>query len=68
MLTNRTKRFETHAARPATLWSLVGMPGTSSSVYCSGSIPTIFSIGGVLQQEAELNSLQAKFDSRQLQM
>jgi hypothetical protein len=44
------------------------MPGASSAVYCSGSIPTIFSIGGVLQQEAELNSLQAKFDSRQLQM
>jgi hypothetical protein len=57
-----------HAARPTTLWSLVGMPGVSLSVYCLGSIPTITSIGGELLQEAELNSLQAKFDSRQLQM
>jgi hypothetical protein len=44
------------------------MPGAASSVYCLGSIPTGFSIGGSLKQEAELNSLQANFDSRQLQM
>jgi hypothetical protein len=44
------------------------MPGASYSVYCLGSIPTIFSIGGILKQEAELNSLQANSDSRQLQM
>jgi hypothetical protein len=68
MLTNRTNRFETHAATVRTLWALVGMPGATSSVYCLGSIPTGFSIGGGLIQEAELNSLQAKFDSRQLQM
>ena len=68
MLTNRTNRFETHAATTRTLWALVGMPGAASSVYCLGSIPTGFSIGGSLKQEAELNSLQANFDSRQLQM
>jgi hypothetical protein len=68
MLTNRTNRFEMHAATTRNLWALVGMPGASSSVYCLGSIPTGFSIGGGLLQEAELNSLQAKFDSRQLQM
>jgi hypothetical protein len=69
MLMNRTNRFETYAARPETLWSTVGMPGVSSSVYCLGSIPTITSIGGVLLQGHEdLNSLQAKFDNRQLQM
>jgi hypothetical protein len=70
MLTNRTKRFETHAATALTLWSSVGMPGVSSSVYCLGSIPTITSIdGGHLQgQTEELNSLKANFDNRQLQM
>ena len=70
MLTNRTNRFETHAARPTTLWSSVGMPGVSSSVYCLGSIPTITSVGGVLKQGQieELNSLQANFDNRQLPM
>jgi hypothetical protein len=68
MLTNLTNRFETHAATSRTLWALAGMPGAASSVYCLGSIPTGFSIGGGLLQEAELNSLQAKFDSRQLQM
>jgi hypothetical protein len=70
MLTNRTNRFEMHAARPTTHWSFVGMPGVSSSVYCLGSIPTIFSIGGTQKQGQieDLNSLQANFDSRQLQM
>jgi hypothetical protein len=67
MLTNLTNKFEMYAAA-RTIWSLVGMPGAASSVYCLGSIPTGFSIGGGLHQEAELNSLQAKFDSRQLQM
>ena len=59
-----------HAARPETLWSTVGMVGVSSSVYCLGSIPTITSVGGVLKQELieDLNSLQASFDNRQLQM
>jgi hypothetical protein len=57
------------AARPTTLWSLIGMPGASSSVYCLGSIPTITSVGGFLKQgQQELNSLLANFDSRQLQM
>ena len=69
MLTNHTTRFEMHdAAGRTTLWSTVGMPGVSSSVYCLGSMPTITSIGGILKQEAELNSLQANLDSRQLQM
>jgi hypothetical protein len=59
-----------HAATTTTFWSVVGMPGVSSSVYCLGSIPTITSIGGVLLQGQieELNSLQANSDSRQLQM
>jgi hypothetical protein len=70
MLTNRTNRFETRAARPTTPWSVVGMPGVSSSVYCLGSIPAIFSIGGknLRGQNEELNSQQANSDSRQLQM
>lgn len=70
MLTNLTTRFKTHAARQTTLWSPVGMPGASSSVYCLGSIPTITSVGGFLKQgqNEDLNSLQANFDSRQLQM
>jgi hypothetical protein len=70
MLTNRTSRFEIHAARPTTRWSLVRVPGVSSSVYCLGSTPAISSIGGVLKQGQmeNLNSIQANFDSRQLQM
>lgn len=70
MLTNRTNRFEMNAARPTTLWSMAGMPGASSSAYCLGSIPTITSVGGVLEQKQleDLNSLHANFDSRQLQM
>ena len=67
MLTNQTIRFEMHAAAPVTPWSTVGMPGVSSFVYCLGSIPAIISIGGVLEQ-GRLNSLEAKFDNRQLQM
>jgi hypothetical protein len=67
MLTNRTNKFEAHAATPTTLWSLVGMPGASSFVYCLGSIPAIKFIGGILEQ-GQLNSLQANSDSRQLQM
>ena len=68
MLTNRTTRFELHATTPVTFWSSVGMPGVSRSVYCSGSIPTITSIGGGLFQGQieKLNSLQANSDSRQL--
>jgi len=58
-----------HAATATTLWSSVGLPGVSSSVYCLGSIPTITSVGGVQKQgQIELNSLLANFDSRQLQM
>lgn len=69
MLTNRTYRFQTYAAKPTALWSSVGMPGVSSSVSCSGSIPAITSVGGVLKQGHEdLNSLQANSDIRQLQM
>jgi hypothetical protein len=70
MLTNRIMRFEMHAAAMTTPWSLVGQPGVSSSVYCLGLIPTISSIGGKLLQGQieDLNSLQANFDSRQLQM
>jgi len=70
MLTNRTNRFETRGARPATHRWLAVMPGVSSSVYCLGSIPAIFSIGGknLQGQTEELNSQQANSDSRQLQM
>ena len=71
MLTNRTSRFEMHGTRPATHRWLVGMPGVSSSVYCLGSIPAIFSIGGGSPKQGQteqLNSLQANSDSRQLQM
>jgi len=70
MLTNRTNRFETRGTRPATHAWLVGMPGVSSSAYCLGSIPAIFSIGGKAfqGQNEELNSQQANSDSRQLQM
>jgi hypothetical protein len=70
MLTNRTNRFETRGARPATYTWLAGMPGVSSSVSCLGSIPAIFSIGGknLRGQNEELNSQQANSDSRQLQM
>jgi hypothetical protein len=70
MLTNRTNRFETRGIRPATHMWLVGTPGVSSSVYCLGSIPAIFSIGGkTFQGQTEgLNSQQANSDSRQLQM
>jgi len=46
------------------------MPGVSSSVYCLGSIPAIFSIGGTFRQgqTEKLNSLQANSGRRQLQM
>jgi hypothetical protein len=44
------------------------MPGVSLSAYCLGSIPAIISVDAVLKQEAELDSLQANFDGRQLQM
>jgi hypothetical protein len=68
MLTNRTNRFEKHAARPTTTWSPVA--GVFSSVYCLGSIPAISSIGGFLNQGQmeNLNTIQANSDSRQLQM
>jgi hypothetical protein len=70
MLTNRTNRFEIHAARPTTIWSLVPGASVFSSVYCLGSIPTISSVGGFLKQGQmeNLNTLQANSDSRQLQM
>lgn len=70
MLTNRTNRFEIHAARPTTLWSLVHVAGVFSSVYCLGSLPTISSVGGFLKQGQmeNLNTIQANSDSRQLQM
>lgn len=70
MLTNRTSRFEIHAARPTTLWSLVPVAGMFSSVYCLGSLPTIASVGGFLKQGQmeNLNTIQANSDSRQLQM
>ena len=70
MLTNRTNRFETRGARPATHTWPVAMPGVSSSVYCLGSTPAIFSIGGkpFQGQTEQLNSLRANSDSRQLQM
>ena len=70
MLTNRTNRFELHAARPATPWSLVPGAGVFSSVNCLGSIPTISSVGGFLKQGQmeNLNTIQAYSDSRQMQM
>lgn len=70
MLTNRTHRFEMRGTRPATQTWLAGRPGVSSSVYCLGSIPAIFSIGGkpYQGQTEELNSQPANSDSRQLQM
>ncbi len=70
MLTNRTNRFEIHAARPTTPWSFVRLAGGSSSVYCLGSLPIISSVGGFLKQGQmeNLNTIQANSDSRQLQM
>ena len=69
MMTNRTNRFETRGARPATHTWPVAMPGVAASAYCLGSIPAIFSIGGksLQGQTEELNSLQANSDGRQLQ-
>ena len=71
MLTNRTSRFEMRGRRSATQTWLATMPGVSASVYCLGSIPAIFSIGGGSPKQGQteqLNSLQANSDRRQLQM
>ena len=70
MLTNRTNRFEMHAARPTTPWSPVIGASVFSSAYCLGSTPTISSVGGFLKQEQmeNLNAIQANSDRRQLQM
>ena len=70
MLTNRTNRFETRGARPATHTWPVAMPGVAASAYCLGSIPAIFSIGGGSPKQGQteqLNSLLANSDRRQLQ-